>query len=116
MAWLLIYSSFIIAELHRFFGDRIVTVGGVSMPLNWAVKYTCDQAVYVMLAAALLTFTRTRANITAAKVFFSWTIIDAISYFYNYKQREYWHVYAILLILIIFFSSHEKRNNGRAVT
>lgn len=115
-SWMLIYGSFVVAELHRLFGTDSVTVGGVEMPMNWAVKYTCDQIIYVMLATALLIYRRCRANTVAVKVFFSWTIIDTIYYFYNYKQREYWHVYIILLILILFFSSiHEKRNNGRAI-
>lgn len=115
-SWMLIYGSFVVAELHRLFSTAIVTVGGVDMPMNWAVKYTSDQLIYIMLATALLIYRRCRANTVAVKVFFSWTIIDTISYFYNYKQREYWHVYVILLILILLFSSsHEKRNHGRAI-
>lgn len=99
---ILIYSSFVIAELHNFFTDRIVNFHH-PMPMAWAVKFTTDQIVWLVIATAMVLMTKykNRENTLAAKVLLVWVVIDTVVFFYNYKTYLYGQTYIILCLIII---------------
>lgn len=106
---ILIYWSFIVAELHKLFKGNFAMVKvslfkSEPMPLQWAVKYTCDQLVWIMIAVAMYYVNTLSVNRNAIKVMLYWTILDTFTYFYNYKTVGYGQMYFVLGILIVWFN------------
>lgn len=106
---LLIYSSFTVAEIHKLFVGspikvKVSLLNSEPMPLQWAVKYTCDQIVYIMIALSIYYVNTLSVNRNAIKVLLCWTILDTFTYFYNYKTVAYGQMYFVLGILIVWFN------------
>lgn len=106
---ILIYWSFIVAELHKLFKGNFAMVkvslfNSEPMPLQWAVKYTCDQIVYIMIALSIYYVNTLSVNRNAIKVMLCWAILDTFTYFYNYKTVGYGQMYFVLGILIVWFN------------
>jgi hypothetical protein len=107
---LFIALSFLVSEAHTFWHNtrdvqNWIICRYVPMELHWNIKYAGDQVVWILIAAALLTYIPNRVNKTSARIFLIWTIIDTLLYFINYKQGPYGLAYFGLagLWLVLYY-------------
>lgn len=101
----LIASTFIIAELHTFWERSTwnVVIGGRKLPVIWAVKYTTDQIINIIIACSLWLLSRNHNRVVraSATTYFGWSILDFGMYLYNYKQYGYSIIYLFLALLFL---------------
>jgi hypothetical protein len=115
---LLIWLSLIIGELHTLFEQSSNTANWilnnkVVMTIQWNLKYAGDEVQGLLLALAILFFRRNKFNITTAKAFVFFYIIDTLFYFYNYKRDGYGWTYTLTLIAWILIYNHGNKSTDR---
>lgn len=112
---ILIYSSFLVAELHHLFKPWASVVVKPSifndtlLYLPWLVKELSDMATYIMIAGAAYYMNSLRVNRNAVKVLLIWVAFDFFPYFYNYKTEGYGKMYIILAMLIVWFNINKDK-------
>lgn len=110
----LIAACIIVAEIPAFIPcdpDYLVSwnyKGYVPMSVAWNLKYLAGQLQFIFVAAALMLYTHSRVNKSAAVMFFVYCVLDTIMYFYNYKQEHYWVVYPAIIITFVLHYNRRK--------
>jgi hypothetical protein len=122
---ILLVTALAVGEVHAWF-DRYdrpdvnwIYAREVPMWLSWNIKYAEGQLQWMLVALAGYFTGRRFNNVNRAAwlMFTTYTILDTILYFYNYKGSGYSVVYllcAMVFLTAIFFRRNEKGNNTRA--
>lgn len=102
---LLLVATFLIAEAHAFYAhdERIINIGGVQLPIQWAVKGISDQInlVFIGLALFLLGLNTNKFTHAVTAGYLGWMVMDGIMYFYNHKTTGYFVVYIVVAFILI---------------
>lgn len=104
LSTLLLASTLIIGEIHVLWEGGAARVQNwiwrvpVPMPLQWNIKYVCDQVNWIIVAIAIYKYTPSRVNKSAAATYIMFQITDTLLYFYNYKTYGYGWVYLWLIL------------------
>lgn len=109
---ILIWASLIVNEAHTFFENvtkeaNWILTKKVPMLIQWNVKFVGEEVSGLLIALALLLYSKNKINDTTVKVFVLYWVMDLILYFYDYKGRDsYKWVYLVILISWILIYNH----------
>lgn len=116
---LILWATLLLGELHTFWENSTkkenwILTRYVLMPIQWNVKLVTDEAVYIIIFAAMWFYRKNRVNDTTVLTFILFSIIDTGMYFYNYKTYGFGIVYVLFLVLwVVIYNTYGRRSNTK---